>query len=124
MTREKIYISSCLPFKSGKKKDGSDWTIYHVRTPQDKTYSTFEKKYTMMVGQEVNVLVAEFEKGGHKYLSIVEPKKVQISQDDILRMLNDHETRIKELEDGRGANLGKVMKALKEDDNDFDNPLL
>lgn len=57
----KIYIASCQPVKSGKKKNGEDWTIYEVKTPEGKRYSTFEEKYMALVGQEVEVEIEERE---------------------------------------------------------------
>ena len=55
----KIYIASCQEFKRGKKKDGSDWVLYHIKDPKGIQYSTFEEKYSAMVGQEVEVEVEE-----------------------------------------------------------------
>ena len=79
----KIYISSCEPVRSGEK-NGRKWTLYNILTPENVRYSTFEAKYSGMVGQEIDVQVKEDTvtgKNGRQYLNrtIIEPKSQQSS---------------------------------------------
>src|SRR3990167_9439765 len=88
----KLYISSCEPVKSGTK-NGRAWTLYHVFDPKGNRYTTFEKKYTGFIGQEVEVEVREdrVEKNGKTYLNrtIVEPRR-EAQEDKGINSKLDH----------------------------------
>lgn len=121
MTKQKIYIADCQIVKTGET-DGREWTLYSISDPKGVRYSTFEAKYSAMVGQEVEVTVEERlstkinpkTNEPYKNLTIIEPRKVEVSKDDILAMINDLRERVEELEKGQGASLVKVVKELKQ----------
>ena len=73
----KIYISSCEKFREGEN-NGRKWVLYKIVDPKGVQYSTFEGKYSGMVGQEIEADVREelVEKNGKTYTNrtIVEPK--------------------------------------------------
>ena len=75
----KLYIADAKFVKSGTYKDGRSWELFHITDAKGNRFSTFEKKYTGLVGQEVECEIKEetVTKGGRTYTNrtIVEPRQ-------------------------------------------------
>lgn len=99
----KIIIKDVQKIKEGYGKKGP-WSLYKVTDSNNVQYSTFEEKYTAMLGMEVDVEVEVKQNGKYTNRTILEPRKqVQAPKnpqnDEILAVLKGIAVDLEEIKE-------------------------
>lgn len=126
---QKIYIASCVPFKSGVK-NGRKWNLYNVVDGQGVKYSSFAD-LGGFINQEIEREVKEetVSKDGKTYINrtILEPKRTQNDSqaqlDRIERFVIDLHRIVSEGRDKSGTGGGVSVHPLHMEVEEKDLPL-